>query len=337
MGGAETLPLPAEAPADPASDPASRSVAGRGGAGSAADAPSSSWLAEQPDDQYHRGIARLGIQVAEALAYAHKRNVLHRDIKPSNLLLDALGNARVTDFGLAKFEDGDDLSRSRDVVGTMRYMSPERFRGVSDRSGDLYALGATLYELLTLRPAFEGCDQLQLIDRIAHQPPVPPRQLDRRIPRDLETILLKALAKEPKDRFASADEMAAELQRFLDNRPIRSRAISPGERCWQWCKRNPLLAPSNVAAAALTIALAISSTAAALTFRAQRDDIRSGFEHVRRAETSGRERLFEALIDRAQASRFSRRPGQRVEALDALAEAPWRSRSASTHAGPPSR
>ena len=198
--------------------------------------------------------------------------MLHRDIKPSNLLLDAVGNVWVTDFGLAKFEEGEDLSQSQDLVGTLRYMAPERFRGVSDRRCDVYALGATLYELLTLRPVFESADRLRLIDQIVHEPPAPPRQLDRRIPRDLETIVLKALAKDPKDRFATADELAAELRRFLENRPIRSRPISASERLWRWCKRNPAVAALTALAAALTIFIAIGSTVAAWTFREQRDD-----------------------------------------------------------------
>ena len=158
---------------------------------------SSSLLAGTTEERYHREVARLGAQVADALEYAHRRGVLHRDIKPSNLLLDAAGNVWVTDFGLAKFDEGDDLSQSQDLVGTLRYMAPERFRGVSDRRSDVYALGATLYELVTLRPAFEGQDQLQLIERIAHEPPVRRASIDRRIPRDLETIVLKAIAKEP--------------------------------------------------------------------------------------------------------------------------------------------
>ena len=140
---------------------------------------SSSSLAGQGEDRYHREVARLGAQVADALAYAHQRGVLHRDIKPSNLLLDAVGNVWVTDFGLAKFEEGEDLSQSQDLVGTLRYMAPERFRGVSDRRCDIYALGATLYELLTFRPVFESADRLRLIDQVVHEPPAPPRQLDR--------------------------------------------------------------------------------------------------------------------------------------------------------------
>ncbi len=206
---------------------------------------SSSSLTGQGEDRYHREVARLGAQVAEALAHAHERGVLHRDIKPSNLLLDPIGNIWVTDFGLAKFEEGEDLSQSHDVVGTLRYMAPERFRGVSDPRCDIYALGATLYELLTLRPVFESADRLRLIDQVVHDPPAPPRKLDRRIPRDLETIVLKALAKDPNDRFATAGELAAELRRFLENRPIRSRPIPASERLWRWCRRNRAVARSS--------------------------------------------------------------------------------------------
>ena len=224
--------------------------------------------------------------------------MLHRDIKPSNLLLDAVGNVWVTDFGLAKFEEGDDLSQSHDLVGTLRYMAPERFRGVSDRRCDIYALGATLYELLTLRPAFESADRLRLIDQIVHEPPAPLRQLDRRIPRDLETIVLKALAKDPKDRFATADELAAELRRFLENRPIRSRPISASERLWRWCKRNPAVAALTALAAALTVFIAIGSTVAAWTYYGQRNELR--FEQGR----------TKASLSRRRACR-ARRPGWR--------------------------
>ena len=242
-------------------------------------APRPRSLTGHGEDRYHREVARLGAQVADALAYAHKRGVLHRDIKPSNLLLDAVGNVWITDFGLAKFEEGEDLSQSQDLVGTLRYMAPERFRGVSDRRCDIYSLGATLYELLTLRPAFESADRLRLIDQIVHEPTVPPRQLDRKIPRDLETIVLKALAKDPNHRFASADEMAAELRRFVEYRPIRSRPIPYYQQFWRWCKRNPWLATANVTAATLTTVLAVVSTIAAFIYRdknfqAVRDNVR---------------------------------------------------------------
>ena len=208
-------------------------------------------FAGQPESIYFREIARLGAQVADALDYAHRQGVVHRDIKPSNLLLDAQGNVWVTDFGLAKLVEGDDLSQSRDLVGTLRFMAPERFRGVTDRRGDIYALGATLYEMLALRPAFDERDQIQLIDQITHQPPAPLRQHDRRIPRDLETIVLKALAKDPKDRFATAGELRDELRRFLEGRPIRSRPVRAYEQFWRWCKRNPMLAAATITAAVL--------------------------------------------------------------------------------------
>ncbi len=138
---------PQERPSD-TSDP--------GGHGEAFSEGSASSLAGRTDDRYYREVARLGAQVAEALAYAHERGVLHRDVKPPNLILDPLGNIWITDFGLAKFDDGEDLSQSHDVIGTLRYMAPERFRGVSTPHCDIYALGATLYEMLTLRPPFQG-------------------------------------------------------------------------------------------------------------------------------------------------------------------------------------
>jgi eukaryotic-like serine/threonine-protein kinase len=128
----------------------------------------SSSFAGQPDSVYFREVARLGAQVADALDYAHRQGVIHRDIKPPNLLLDAQGNVWVTDFGLAKLVEADELSQSRDVVGTLRFIAPERFRGVTSPLGDVYSLGATLYELLTLKPALNELDQARLIDQINH-------------------------------------------------------------------------------------------------------------------------------------------------------------------------
>ena len=160
-------------------------------------------------------MAQVGVQVAEALAYAHREGVIHRDIKPSNLLLDADSRVWITDFGLAK-TDGDALTQTGDIIGTLRYMAPERFRGWSDPRSDVYSLGLTLYEMLLLRPAFESADRLKLIHQVTHDDPVPPRKVDPKIPRDLETIVLKAIDKEPSRRYPSADELAADLRRFLD-------------------------------------------------------------------------------------------------------------------------
>ena len=145
------------------------------------------------------------MQVAEALAYAHQQGILHRDIKPSNLLLDAAGTVWVTDFGLAKAEGTDDLTHTGDIVGTLRYMAPERFDGRSDPRSDVYGLGLTLYELLTLRPAFDGVQPVTA-DRAgaARGAAAAAASVDPRIPRDLETIVLKAIAKEPGDRYPTA-------------------------------------------------------------------------------------------------------------------------------------
>ncbi len=133
--------------------------------------------------RYLESVAWLGVQAAEALEYAHRQGVLHRDIKPSNLLLDAKGHLWVTDFGLAKTQDDDELTQTGDIVGTLRYMAPERFNGWSDPRGDIFALGATLYELLTFRPAFDESDRIKLVDRLMHGGPSPLRQLDRALPR----------------------------------------------------------------------------------------------------------------------------------------------------------
>ncbi len=281
----------------------------------------SSSLGGSAQGRYDREVARICAQVADALDYAHRSGVLHRDIKPPNLLLDDLGNVWVTDFGLAKLEDGEDSSHSHDLVGTLRYMPPERFRGISDPSGDVYSLGATLYELLTLRPAFEGVDQPRLIDRIVHEQPVRPRTIDRHIPRDLETIVLKAMAREPKDRYRSAREMAEELRNFIEGRPIQSRPISPIERSWRWCKRNPLLAAANILAAAMTTALAISSTIAAKIYYDGREEYAAIAKDLAKSELKGREDLFDAKLAQARASRYSRQPGQRFASLDAVSEA----------------
>ena len=236
----------------------------------AADNPAPSSLKGQPVDRYYREVARLGAQVADALAYAHRRGVLHRDIKPSNLLLDSPGTVWVTDFGLAKLEKAEDRRQSKDIVGTLRYMAPERFRGGSNPAGDLYALGATLYELLALRPAFEDSDQVRLLDRILHEPPEPLRRIDSRIPLDLDTIVRKALSKDPHERFTTAAAMAGELRRFVDGRPILSRPISSPERCWRWCRRNPAVAGLLSAVATLTVVVAVVAVIAAFRERGLR-------------------------------------------------------------------
>jgi serine/threonine protein kinase len=226
---------------------------------------SGQWSLSESGRQYWQSVARIGIQVAEALAYAHGQGTLHRDIKPSNLLLDTQGTVWVTDFGLAKAADSDDLTDAGDFVGTLRYMAPERFQGKADPRSDLYALGLTLYELLTLRPAFQGADRNQLLDRIRHEEPPPPRKLNGEMPRDLETIVLKALAKEPAHRYATAVELAEDLKRFVEDKPIRARRVGSVERLWRWCRRNPAVAGLLATVAAVLLL----GTSVAWTFALQ--------------------------------------------------------------------
>jgi WD40 repeat protein len=267
-------------------------------------------------------------QVAEALAYAHGRGVVHRDIKPANLLLDVQGTIWVTDFGLAKAEGSDELTRPGDVVGTLRYLAPERFRGQADARSDLYSLGMTLYEMLALEPAFRASHRVQLMHAIVHDEPRRPRELNPRIPRDLETIVLKAIAKDPADRFTDAGAMAAELGRFLEGRPIRSRPFSIVERAWRWSRRNPALAALSLAASVLTAMLVVGSVAAARTYRDQRNEltmrqraIEANYEQAVATERKRRAELGRSHVLRARAERISGRPGRRARALEALTEA----------------
>jgi WD40 repeat protein/serine/threonine protein kinase len=194
---------------------------------------------------YWQSVARVGMQVADALAHAAGQGVLHRDIKPSNLLLDETGNVWVTDFGLAKADtDGDNLTHTGDVVGTLRYMAPERFGGGGDVRIDVYSLGLTLYELLALRPAFDEADRNKLVKQVMHDEPVRPRKVNPGVPRDLETVVLKAIARDPAHRYQSPAEMAEDLKRFVEDRPVRARRASGAEQVWRWCRRNPLVAGS---------------------------------------------------------------------------------------------
>jgi WD40 repeat protein/serine/threonine protein kinase len=203
---------------------------------------------------YWQSVARIGVQVADALEHAHKQGVLHRDVKPSNLLLDERGTVWVTDFGLAKADDQQNLTHTGDVLGTLRYLPPEAFDGRADARGDVYSLGLTLYELLALRPAFAESDRHKLLKLVTSAAPPRLGTLNRAVPRDLETIVHKAIDREPARRYPTAAELAADLQRYLDDAPIRARRISLAERLRRWCRRNPL--PAGMAALILVLTLA---------------------------------------------------------------------------------
>lgn len=206
-------------------------------------------------------IAGLGHDVAMALDYAHDNETLHRDIKPANLLLDKQGTIWVTDFGLAKLLDHDDgLTVDGQTLGTMRYMPPEQLEGCFDRQGDIYSLGLTLYELLTWQPAFRQTGRSELIPQIAGGQFPSPRKVNPRVPKDLETIILKATAREPAQRYTTARELADDLYRFQTHQPIRARRLSPWERLTRWTKRNPNVAMLSAVAIALLVAVAVIST-----------------------------------------------------------------------------
>lgn len=210
---------------------------------------------------YWRHVAAIGHQVADALHYSHSQGVLHRDVKPSNLLVDTQGRVWVTDFGLAKALRSDDVTVTGEIAGTLRYMSPEQLEGRADARSDIYGLGLTLYELLTCRPAFAETDRSKLIRRVAQGGLPAPRGINPRIPRDLETIVLKATARDPGHRYPTAEAMASDLRRFLDDEPIQARRASSAERLWRWSRRNRAMA--SLAGATVFLILLVAGVAVA--------------------------------------------------------------------------
>ncbi len=206
---------------------------------------------------FWREAARLGAQAAEALEHAHQNGVLHRDVKPSNLMVDGKGHLWVGDFGLARFQGEASLTSSGDILGTLRYMSPEQAlatRNVVDQRTDVYSLGATLYELLTLHPPFEGSNRQDLLRRIAQDEPRRPRGFKPEIPLDLETIVLKAMAKEPMNRYATAAELADDLTRFVSDQPIRARRPRALERLTRLARKHAAIVMAVVPLLLLLVA-----------------------------------------------------------------------------------
>jgi serine/threonine protein kinase len=235
---------------------------------------------------FFRSVANLGIQAAEALEHAHQLGIIHRDIKPANLIIDyspltAHHSLRlwITDFGLAQVRSESKLTITGDLLGTLRYMSPEQAlarRAVVDHHTDIYSLAATLYELLTLQPVFAGEDRQELLRQITLEEPRRLRSVSKAIPAELETIVLKALEKNPADRYATAQDMADDLRRFLEDKPIRARRPTLWLRVSKWSRRHRALV--SIAAASLVAVTLISLSSALVTLRAYQAEARQRHE-----------------------------------------------------------
>jgi len=219
-------------------------------------------------DDYMQWVANIGIQAAEGLAHAHERRLIHRDIKPSNLLLDKRGVLWIADFGLARRIEDPALTMSGILLGTPRYMSPEQAEAARrpvDHRSDIYSLGATLYELLTCRPVYEGRNPQEVLLKILEKEPVAPRCLNPAIPVALETVVLKAMARRPEDRYQSAKDLCDDLRRWADREPVKARPVGPMQSVFHWCRRNSRFLA--VAATTALIVLFVSAVFFAWMFR----------------------------------------------------------------------
>ena len=248
--------------------------------------------------------ARLMVTIAQTVHFAHQHGVLHRDLKPGNVLLDEKGNPHVSDFGLAKRLDQDsDLTQTGTIMGTPSYMAPEQARGQRQSvttATDVYGLGAILYSMLTGRPPFQADTPVETCRQVIDCDLTPPSKLNPRIDRDLDTVCLKCLEKQPAQRYGSAHALAEDLQRRLSNRSILARRASSRERLWCWCQRRPALATLSAAVLLLSIFIAIGSPLAAIWWRDERDKAlaaRAEARHNEQTAIENEHRAKHALFD----------------------------------------
>ncbi len=248
------------------------------------------------DPQPPRYSAEIVEALARAMHYAHERGIIHRDLKPANVLLASDGAPKITDFGLAKQLDRDSgQTQAGQVLGTPSYMAPEQAYGDSDKitaAADIYALGGILYDLLTGRPPFSGTSVIETLEMVRTREPVPPSQLAARLPRDLETITLKCLQKDPVRRYSTAGALADDLRRFLDGRPILARPVGSFEKAWRWAKRNPWLAGLGTSVALLLVAVAVVTSAMSYRLSIKKKEA----DEARENETNERIKAQNALI-----------------------------------------
>ena len=207
--------------------------------------------------EHYEWVGEVGAQVADALGYSHQMGILHRDIKPANLMLDQKGQVWITDFGLVKIADEEQLTKTGAVLGTPQYLAPESLKGQYDQQSETYCLGLSLYELATLKPAFAPGSHAEVFHRVIHDTPTAPDKIASAIPKDLATIIEKAISKESKDRYASAFTMRDDLRAFVEDRPISARRLSLTEQATRWARRNPVVASLAALSAALVCSTAI--------------------------------------------------------------------------------
>ncbi len=220
----------------------------------------------------YQWVGKIGAQVADALGYSHQMGILHRDIKPANLMLDDKGQVWITDFGLVKISDEESITQTGAVLGTPQYLAPESLKGNYDQQSETYCLGLSLYELATLQPAFESGSPAEVFHRIIHEEATLPAKVDSSIPRDLATIIEKAINKDPKLRYQNAFELRDDLRAFVDDRPIAARRPSLIEQAMRWGRKNPLVASLAALSTLLVCATAvIASSAWAVTNQAYRE------------------------------------------------------------------
>ncbi|XZE53827.1 protein kinase domain-containing protein [Planctomycetaceae bacterium SH139] len=252
--------------------------------------PSPLWSTDSNQSHY-RFVSDVGRQAASALQHAHERGIVHRDVKPANLIIDAQGGVWLTDFGIAKWQDKG-LTKTTEAPGTLRYMSPERFGGLADARSDIYSLGATMYELLTLTHAFTANDDLLLLEQIKNSQPRTPRSIDPCIPIDLQTIVLKAMAKEPQHRYSTAAALKEDLERFLAGREILGRHVGGSERLWLWAKRNTGLATMIAIVVIGSFSAGLIGMSLAFKFSNMADEQTALAQKAQKAEKEARRSLY---------------------------------------------
>jgi WD40 repeat protein/ribosomal protein S27E len=271
-----------------------------------------------------RESAELVANIADAFDYAHGEKIVHRDIKPSNILIDRTGQPYVTDFGLARRDEGEiTVTLDGQVLGTPAYMPPEQAAGDHhkvDARSDVYSLGVILYRLISGELPFRG-NKRMLLDQVMRDDPRPPSQLNDRVPRDLETVCLKAMAKEPARRYGSARALADDLRRWLSGEPIRARPVGRAERLWRWCRRNPTVAALTAAVAALLLAVAIGASVSAWRERG----LRSQAQRARELEATERQRAEQNAAEsrRRLARLYSARGVQLMDDGDLFGSLVW--------------